>query len=200
MMSPFGVEHVIVKAMMLGGAYKPLKAMTGLERGLVKERLAGPTKPKLSSPLSPARKIWGGANPGIKTPMAGHPGITQTQGPAQGKMIGGQWKSKSAAATFNGRGQGNIHLHGDPHKDWNGADPAKTIKHEMAHIGVKRNPQRFKDRMAFSDAARGREEGRADMIGQGKATPGRYPGNEEFQGGYNEVQGKMTAARQRKRI
>lgn len=74
---------------------------------------------------------------------------------------------------------------------------ATTERHEMAHLQPKRNPHTFQERRR-DPAVRGREEGRADFIASGKATPNRYPGKGRgFGQGYREVQGKMTAAKRR---
>lgn len=91
----------------------------------------------------------------------------------------------------NGRGGGDVFVLN------NAADRHATYRHEMAHIKPKRNIVNFQSRR--QDPVRsGREEGRADFTAHGKPTTGQYPGGDDFQRGYNEVQGKMAAAKWRK--
>ena len=92
----------------------------------------------------------------------------------------------------DGKGGGRVIIHNDAH------DFVATARHELAHIKPRRNPVRFYERS--QDPVRlGREEGRADFIGHQKTTPGSYPGNADFQRGYNEVQNKMAYARRNKK-
>lgn len=90
----------------------------------------------------------------------------------------------------NGKGGGILRMNPNAAPE----DQAATYKHEMAHLSPKRNPHRLAERTQNSPLRAGREEGRADFTGRGKMTPGAYPGGEDFQRGYNQVQRSMHHA------
>ncbi len=92
----------------------------------------------------------------------------------------------------DGRGGGHVVVH-------DGADFKTTAAHEMAHIKPRRNPVHMANRLKNQNKL-GKEEGRADFSAHGRQTTGQYPGSQMFQGGYNEVQGKMAAAQYRKKL
>ena len=195
MISAFGVDHGISKSMISPGVFKPAKLLSGAERVATRQRSVERTgqfkswgkPPEMAQRgLSSAkgRKVPGGVGTSSKINVV-HSDKVIEHPTVKGKFKGG-------SAVINGRGGGTITMHPHPH-----ADPAKLLNHELAHVAPKRNPVRWQQRKA--DPTRlGREEGRADYVAHGKPTPGAYPGPEGFQSGYNEVQGKMHAARQRR--
>lgn len=101
----------------------------------------------------------------------------------------------SGIAYGNGKGGGHIKLDTLTPPD----KQDKVMRHEMAHISPRRNPRHLSDRM-FDPVKRGREEGRASFIEYGRPNPGGHDSgiNAKFKLGYDEVQNKMQAARQRK--
>jgi hypothetical protein len=172
--------------------WKKAKDLTHEERAAVK---ANPTPKKIGerggrfqmaarrdAAGKTRREIW----PGVQTP---HGKLTKVT-PA---MREGEHPALQGYSQPNGKGGGHVRIFHDTQ------DVSHTLRHEKAHITPKRNPVRFQERYA-NEARRGREEGRADFTASGKQTTGRYPGGEDFQRGYNEVQGKMASNKFRKKL
>jgi len=211
MISAFGVEHTISKSLVPGAGYsikhgmkgyKKATQLTGSERSQIKERITTGQGKRIKErggriKIAEARdkagksrkEIW----PGIKTAK----GKAVRIGPSD-RSLHGVDDSVQAFAQPNGRGGGQIVLfnRSAAHQS---RPIDRVVAHERQHILPKRNPVRFQDRYK-NPARRGREEGRADFRAEGKQTTGAYPGPPEFQQGYNEVQGKMAAAKFRRNM
>ena len=188
-----GFSTTFNKSYVPGSGYKPAKVLDHIERHIVRNKAAGN--------LAHNRKN-GGIIP--RAEMR-EPSRTKMY-PDRGDIPKGKLKQVFPQFTRaetgappgtegfsrpNGRGGGEVFVHRD-------AQNAKaTYRHEMAHIKPKRNIVRFQQRMK-DDFKRGREEGRADYIGHGKKTKGSYPGNDQFQRGYNDVQNRMLRAKRQK--
>jgi len=176
----------VAKSYVPGVGYKAAAKLDHVERHIVRNATLGNAaarKKGIVRPQSGRTEI----NPGIKTPR----GKLKQVFPQYSKAETGSPNNMEGFSLINGRGGGMAFVHRDAH------DPAATYRHEMAHIGPRRNPVHFQERVK-DETRKGREEGRADFIAHGKPTTGQYPGGEQFQRGYNEVQGKMAAAKWRK--
>lgn len=181
MESAFGVDHGISKSYMgPGKGYKAASKLSAAERKDVKGnvelngflRSIAPKSPMQNRPSSKGRKVM--------------QGTTLPKGRKVTTKVENMGPGQHGSSIWNGRGGGEIKI--------SPKAPANTDKHEMAHVSPKRNPHRAL--MRFKDPVkRGREEGRADFIAEGKRTPGVYRGSKEFESGYNEVQGRMSNAR-----
>jgi hypothetical protein len=191
------------KSFVPGRGYKAAKDLSAMERKIVGAKAQGKTirlKTKSggeklvratpnraqNAPSAKGRKIW----EGISTPRGKLTKVVQSR-----EQTGAGGTNKAGIQGFSnpdGRGGGRVVIHSD-------ADFATTARHEMAHIKPRRNPVNFQRRVMKNPQKLGKEEGRADFIGnKGRVTPGSYPGNAEFQRGYNEVQGKMSVAQRQK--
>lgn len=194
MKSAFGIEHTISKSQISPGVFKPITAASKLERAKVGRRLAEGYKEGYGFAQRPGtsagRKIWATQNTGMasKTKIVDSPEV-HSKTLRDGKIV-----SLKGRSQFNGRGGGTITLYPGTHK----FNRTQTLTHEMAHVAPRRNPWTAQQRM--KDPYRlGREEGRADFTAHGVATPGGYGNrNPEFTRGYDEVQGRMGVARNRK--
>lgn len=182
------------------GSYKKATQLSGLERKVIGAKAKGKTvklktksgaekivKPAgnraKNAPSSKGRQIY----PGVKTQRGKLTKVMASRGQSAPSGLG----HTEGYSLPDGRGGGHVVVHTDAN--------FKTVHaHEMAHIKPKRNPVRLSERRQ-SPLVQGREEGRADFIAHGKQTTGQYPGGQMFQGGYNEVQGKMAAAKFRKK-
>lgn len=203
MISAFGVEHQISKSMLPGGRFVPASKLSAIGRG--KNRALTEARRTLTLPKgqyiqgSPVKGVSakgrsmyedGGSHRGmgqkVHTDVQTHEHVSQFGNPS-----GGDGGTLLAHSQPNGKGGGLLRM--DP----NQPGQEQTYKHEMAHLKPKRNPVRLFERTSTDTKRLGREEGRADFIGQGKKTPGRYPGDHRFQEGYDEVQTKMHRASQR---
>lgn len=194
MISAFGVIH---KSFLPTGAAKPAHALTEVERKLIRAKASGKTI-KLKTKSGGEKLVRSTPNRAKNAPSAAgrtiYPG-TRMPGGKLTKVIAsrsqtGQGLHVQGFSQPDGRGGGRIVIHND-------ADFKATSKHEMAHITPRRNPHTF-FRRAQNPERLGREEGRADFLAHGRQTTGQYPGPDNFQRGYNEVQGKMASAKWRK--
>lgn len=213
MISAFGVEHEISKSFVdpfkIGAAAKPARLLSGAERKTIKNRIVSNKQEAVD---------WG-IKPGNSTPLPKRGSSAQLRGGRkvfrEGPAFGStkqttQWNAKmpakemtdGAQRTPGGRawktntkkGSGVIHMGGSPSGSYKGTPNANIHSHEQAHLAVKRNPVRARERFA-NPARSGGEEGRADF-GIARAEP--YKGSPEFRAGYERVQGKMAAAKKRK--
>lgn len=187
MISAFGVTHSISKSFVPGVGYKAAKTLDTTERHIVRNATLGAKaarKAGIKRPQSGRTQI----NPGTETPR----GKLKQVWPQYSRHDTGMPHAEGFSL-INGRGGGTVVVHRDA------VNPKATYRHEMAHIAPRRNPVHFQDRVK-NETRKGREEGRADFIAHGKTTTGQYPGGEEFQRGYNEVQGKMAAAKFRSQL
>lgn len=158
---------VVHKSYIPGRGYKAASKLTPYERNKV--RAGSPPRKKGDAKDN---KLWGTKPPkGIEIQRASFPGPRGNQGQSR----------------FDGRGNGKIQL-------FQGGNNETTLKHEMAHVTPRRNPVHLLERTK-NPVRNGREEGRADFLAHGGATPGRYRGKNEFQRGYNQVQQKMANAK-----
>lgn len=197
MISAFGVDH-LSKSFVPGAGFSPTKGLKGYkravdltsaERSAIKNNptaakiRAGGGREKMARRRQAAGKnrtdIW----PGTKTPKGKLTKVipSMREGSGMPSML-------QAHAQPNGRGGGTVHFYHDTQ------NVGPTLRHEKAHITPKRNPVRFQERY-LNETRRGREEGRADFTAHGKQTTGQYPGGDDFQRGYSEVQGKMAAGK-----
>lgn len=190
MHSAFGVDHGISKSFVPGKGFKAASKLDSTERHIVRNKAQGNRAVMRqvggrlkNSPSARGQKIY----PGIETKK----GVLKQVVAHRTKMPQGAPGTKiEGYSQPDGRGGGRITVAQD-------ADFTMTHRHEMAHITPKRNPHRFFERTA--DPKRlGKEEGRADFTAYRGKTPGNYPGNKDFQSGYNEVQGKMAGAKKKK--
>lgn len=133
-----------------------------------------------SAPSAKGRKMW----EGHKTAKGK---VVRVMGSAEHDLTSLSKPGLVGLSRPNGRGGGEVKVYA------HAPSQSRTLKHEMAHITPKRNIVNFQQR-AKNPRKAGREEGRADYIGNGAKTKGSYPGNRQFQRGYNEVQRKMHRA------
>lgn len=170
----------ICKSYVPGSGYKSAKALSDVERHIVRNKALGNSaafkakgSPAKNAPSSKGRRIYEGQ---------------ETQRGKLTRVVASRSQTgKPQVEGFSqpdGRGGGRVVIHDD-------ADFKTTAKHEMAHITPKRNPVRFYERVK-DETRLGREEGRADYIAHGKQSTGSYPGSSQFKRGYDEVQGKMA--------
>lgn len=186
MRDAFGIEKSMV-----GGEYIPATKLTSGARKIIGRRaaqkVAAPGK-KVEGQSAKGRTVYpdGLANRSMNRKIH-----TDVLAPVHhlenGKLhpMGTQLLGHSQP---NGKGGGVLRM--NPHAP----DQEATYKHEMAHLTPKRNPVRFFERTSSDPKRLGREEGRADYTANKKKTPGSYPGSQEFQHGYNQVQDKMHRA------
>jgi hypothetical protein len=187
MISAFGVEH-IAKSYVSGKGWVKATDLTPGMKNLIRTRARNKGRGAGGS-ATPGRKVEGQSAKG-RTVYDRETRSMQRRistdvldsGDSRLKSLGYQVLGHSQP---NGRGGGILRM--NPR----GANQEATYRHELAHLKPKRNPVRLSERTADSRRL-GREEGRADFIGnRGKRTPGSYPGNKQFQRGYNEVQNRM---------
>lgn len=187
----------ITKSQLVTGGYKAAKDLTAAERKLIGAKAAGKTI-RLKTRSGVLKEVKSKPNRMKTAPSAKgrqiYPGIKTERGKLTRVVAS---RSQTGAATRvqgfsrpDGRGGGHVVIHDD-------ADFKTTAMHEMAHITPKRNPVHYFERTK-NPTRLGREEGRADFVAHGRQTAGQYPGSEDFQRGYNEVQGKMASAKGRK--
>lgn len=193
MTSAFGVDHGYVsKSFVPGQGFKAANKLDDVERHIVRNATLGGKAARTktgSSEKKAVRRQGEGKNrtkiyEGVRTDRGK---LTKVVANRRQTGAGPQVQGFSQP---DGRGGGRVVIHDD-------ADFKTTARHEMAHITPKRNPVRFFERTKDSNRL-GREEGRADFVASGKQTAGQYPGNDQFKRGYNEVQGRMAAAKWRK--
>lgn len=204
-MSAFGVEHTVAKSYVPGQGYKAAKDLGHFD----KLKIRNNRKPLKQNNSAKGREVHPGMNQALGTDMlAGR--VKQLQFSTSGKTnqmarkrgigvsrytqkddfggnSGGQVKG---FALPNNRGGGRLVLARDADKH--------ILRHELQHLKPKRNPHTLNVR-GEDPIRRGREEGRADYLAHGKATPGSYPGDDQFKQGYNEVQYKMARAKREKK-
>lgn len=192
MISAFGVEH-FSKSYVPGQGFKSASKLDAIERHIVRNATLGGKNARKLVGTTEQRAAQKQKRGGNRTKI--YEDIPTKQRGKLTKVVAnraqtGRPSSVQGFSQPDGRGGGRVVIHDD-------ADFASTARHEMAHIAPKRNPVNFFDRV--KDPKRlGKEEGRADFRAHGKQTNGQYPGGEDFQQGYNEVQGKMAAAKWRK--
>lgn len=195
MISAFGVEHVS-KSMVGGGHYIPASKLTSGAKNIIRNRM----KPENKNTHVPGKKVKGQTAKGrqiyeddVPTRSLGRKVTTDVLPDSPHPKLKPMGHTLLGASRPNGRGGGIVRM--NP----NAPDQANTYRHEMAHISPKRNPVRFFERTSGEGRRLGREEGRADFTASGKRTPGQYPGNRDFQRGYDEVQTKMHRAKKQPR-
>lgn len=210
-MNAFGIEHTpLSKSFVPGEGFKAASKLSQVERHIIRNKASGNKlkykkglTPEKVAPSSKGRRIhddWDEAGPqlGLKrlsTKRTGKVLLSRRSEPVhvQGMEGPGSLNPLKAQAFPDGKGGGVI-------RTYKGGEDRTTLLHEKAHLTPKRNPVRFRER-ALSDPKRnGREEGRADFVAHGKATPGQYPGNDRFKEGYNEVQTKLSQAAFRRKL
>lgn len=203
MNSAFGVDHGEVAKSFVGGKAVRAMDLTRAMRAEIKDRTRVPHDyPLPQGEYIPGRKIQGQHSKGRQLYSDEHEVRSMKRKISTGPIESPHHKLVPTGEQLlgmsrpNGKGGGILRMNlKAPNQD-------VTYAHEMAHLKPKRNPARFFERIGEDQRKLGREEGRADFIGnKNKKTPGNYPGSEEFQRGYNEVQHKMagsTGSRARK--
>lgn len=190
---PFGKSYVPKVG------YKPALELLDSERAMIGRRVSRPTKSKFEHPPNKglSRKLSSKWRKGGFPALDGSKEITvENKIPRRSRLFGAvSGKKLEGQAFLNGRGGGHIIVDGR----MKGRQYREALKHEEAHLKPRRNPVNAQFRMRSSSRRLGREEGRADFIASGKPTQGQYPGDQDFQMGYFEVQSKMNRAKHHKK-
>lgn len=196
MISAFDVDHGISKSFVPGKGYVSAAKLTPGQRRDVgfnlhlknKNRKAGVTQPVKSAA---GRRIWGQGR--APTPQGKTPRVINVKNKSIKLDSAGVPREQGGYAQPNGRGGGRLVLYNSSANKEFGAGAVQ--RHEMAHITPRRNPHRFGQRIKEPFRA-GREEARADFTALGRGRD--YPGNDEFKRGYDDVIGRMSAAKKRR--